>query len=158
MFGCSGSSLLHGFFCSCREWGLLSSCGTQASHCGGLSCGARALEHSGFGSSGSRAGEHRLVSCGPWAWLLHGTWDPSWSGIETQVSYTGRQTPHHGAAREALGHFSQCIFIYLFFNIFPTDLPISWSLDSVLIHSCTVSPLQTNELLSKNMLLSPICP
>ena len=25
-------------FSSCGEWGLLSSCGTQASHCGGCSC------------------------------------------------------------------------------------------------------------------------
>ena len=26
IFGCAGSSLLHGLFSSCREWGLLSSC------------------------------------------------------------------------------------------------------------------------------------
>ena len=36
-FGCTGSPLL-------CEWGLLSSCGAQASYCGGLSCyGAQAL-------------------------------------------------------------------------------------------------------------------
>ena len=32
-------------FSSCGEWGLLSSCGEQASHCGAFSCGAWALEH-----------------------------------------------------------------------------------------------------------------
>ena len=43
---------------SCGEWGLLSSCGTQASHCGGFSCceaqalGARA-RHMGFSSCGA---------------------------------------------------------------------------------------------------------
>ena len=32
-------------FSSCSEWGLLSTCGAQASHCSGFSCcGARALE------------------------------------------------------------------------------------------------------------------
>ena len=30
-------------FCSCREPGLLSGCGAQASHCGGFSCEAQAL-------------------------------------------------------------------------------------------------------------------
>ena len=38
VFGCAGSLLLHGLFCSCGEWGLLSSCVTWASDCGGLSC------------------------------------------------------------------------------------------------------------------------
>ena len=32
------SLLLRGPFPSCREWGLLSLCGAQASHCGGFSC------------------------------------------------------------------------------------------------------------------------
>ena len=41
-FDCAGSSLLRGLFSSCREQGLLSSCGTWASHWGGFSrCGAR---------------------------------------------------------------------------------------------------------------------
>ena len=30
--------MLHGLFSSCSEWGLLSSCGVQASHCGDLLC------------------------------------------------------------------------------------------------------------------------
>ena len=38
IFVCAGSSLLHGLFSSCRQWGLLSSCGVWASHCGGFSC------------------------------------------------------------------------------------------------------------------------
>ena len=40
---------------SCDEWRLLSSFGTQSSHCSGLSC------------QGPRAPEHRLSSCGTWA-------------------------------------------------------------------------------------------
>ena len=54
-----------GFFSSCREWGLLASCGAWASHCGGFSrCRAQALECVGFGSCGSWALEHRLNGCG----------------------------------------------------------------------------------------------
>ena len=33
-------------------------------------CGARAAGHEDFSSSGSWALEHRLGSCGSWAWLL----------------------------------------------------------------------------------------
>ena len=36
IFDCPGSSLLCGLFSSCDEQGLLSSCGSQASHCSGL--------------------------------------------------------------------------------------------------------------------------
>ena len=40
-----------GDFSSCSDWGLLSSCGMQASHCGGFSCcRARPLRHAGFSS------------------------------------------------------------------------------------------------------------
>ena len=42
--GCAGFLLLCGLFSSCRQQGLLSSCGVQASHCSGFSlCGAPAL-------------------------------------------------------------------------------------------------------------------
>ena len=51
-----------GFFSSCHTQGLLSSCGTQASHCSGFSCfGAQAL------------GQRRFSGCGTWTqqlWLL----------------------------------------------------------------------------------------
>ena len=46
IFRCTGSSLLHGLFSSCREQRLLSSCDVGASHCGGFllrSIGSRAL-------------------------------------------------------------------------------------------------------------------
>ena len=50
---------LHGCtraFSSYGEWGLLSGCSAQASHCGGFSCrGARALEHTGFSNWGTWA-------------------------------------------------------------------------------------------------------
>jgi len=62
IFSCTGSLLLLELFS--RGY---SSCGAQASHCGGLSCTAWALEHEGFSSYGSRALEHRLNSCGEWA-------------------------------------------------------------------------------------------
>ena len=55
IFGCAGSSLVHGLFSRCCEWGLLSSCGAQASHCGGFSCGAQALGHGAFSSCGTWA-------------------------------------------------------------------------------------------------------
>ena len=45
ILGCAGSALLCGLFSSCSEWGLLSSCGTQASV---------AVEH-GFSSCGALA-------------------------------------------------------------------------------------------------------
>ena len=61
-----------GFFSSFSEWGLLSSCGTWASHCGGISCcWSWALEHLGFSSCGSQALEHRLNSCVTRVSLLH---------------------------------------------------------------------------------------
>jgi len=57
-----------GFFSSCGEWGLLSGCSAQASHCGGFfCCGAQALGTQalvaaawGLSSCDSRALEHRL--------------------------------------------------------------------------------------------------
>ena len=56
-------SLLCGFFCNCREWTLLSSCGAWASHCGGFSCwGAQAPGCMSFSSCGSWALEHRLTA------------------------------------------------------------------------------------------------
>ena len=45
-------------------WGLLSSRGVWASHCGGFSCGTQILGLEGFSSCSFRALEHRLNSCG----------------------------------------------------------------------------------------------
>ena len=59
IFGCAGSLLVWAFS-SCSEWGQLSSCGAQSSHCGGFSCyRAQALGHTGFSS------------CDVWVWLPH---------------------------------------------------------------------------------------
>ena len=70
-FGCTGSLLLHRLFFSFDEQQLLSSCGAQASHCGGFSCcRAQALGHMGFSSYIFRALESRLNSCGSWAQFL----------------------------------------------------------------------------------------
>ena len=55
-FGSAGTLLLFGLLSSHGEWGLLSSCGAQASHCGGFSgCRAGAL-----GTQASVAAVHWL--------------------------------------------------------------------------------------------------
>ena len=73
-FGCAGSSLLHGLFSSHGEWGLLSSCITRASHCGGLSCcGAQALGH--VGSAAVAVPRLQSTSSVVVAQLLRGMWD-----------------------------------------------------------------------------------
>ena len=74
---------LHRLFSSCDEWGLLSSCSVQASHCGGFSC-CRALalrawasvvvEH-GLNTCNSRRLEHKLNCCGAWLSCFPGMWD-----------------------------------------------------------------------------------
>ena len=62
-------------FSSCREWGLFSSRGVQASHCSGFSCGARAL-----GLSDSGAAAHRLQGAGSVV-AAHGLRCPEVCGI-----------------------------------------------------------------------------
>ena len=89
IFGHGGSSFLHRLISSCGEPGLLSSC-AQASHCGGFSCGAQALEHAGLRSCGSHALEHRVSSCGGWVKLLHGVWGFLGSGIKPVSSALAR--------------------------------------------------------------------
>ena len=77
------------FFSSCCDQGLLSSCGTWASHCSSFSR-AHELEGiqvsvaaiCGLNSCGSQALEHGLSSCGTRAWLPHNMWDLPWPGIE----------------------------------------------------------------------------
>ena len=55
-FGLSGSSLLQGLFSGCRDQGLLSTSGAQASRCCGFSCcKAQALGCVGFGNCGMSA-------------------------------------------------------------------------------------------------------
>ena len=61
--------LLLGLSSHCREWGPLSSCGSRASHCDGFCCcRAWGLGWEGFSRCVSWAQEHRLNSCGAWAW------------------------------------------------------------------------------------------
>ena len=106
--GCAGSLLLHGIFSSCGHWGLLSSCGVQASPWGGFSCGAQSLGTwasevvvCGFSGCGSWALEHRLCSCGKGlaAWRHVGS---SWIRDSTCVSCIGRQILYHWPTRESL--------------------------------------------------------
>ena len=51
IFDCAGSLLLRRLFFGWGEQGASPHCSMQASHCGGLSCGAWALGQAGFGSS-----------------------------------------------------------------------------------------------------------
>ena len=51
-FGSAGSLLLLRLFFSCGEQGLLFSCSTRASHCGGFTRGAQAPGHEGFSRCG----------------------------------------------------------------------------------------------------------
>ena len=77
-------------FSSCGEQELLSGCNAQASHCSGFSwCRAQALGRAGFSSCStqlsscsSKALDHRVNSCGPWAELLCSMWDLPGSRIE----------------------------------------------------------------------------
>ena len=55
IFGCAGSSLLRGLFSSCGQKELLSSYCTQATFCGGFSCGAQSPGHTGFSSCRTQA-------------------------------------------------------------------------------------------------------
>ena len=83
IFGCAGSSLLHGLLSNCGERELLSSCGVQASHCGGFFYwGAWALGCTDFSSCGPQALEHQLNSCSPLSWLLCSMWDLPGSEVE----------------------------------------------------------------------------
>ena len=112
--GYAGSLLLHRLFSVKRERRLLSSCGVQASHCGGFSCrGARALvcglqkpQHLGsvLRLPGSRAPAQELR----WTGLV----TPQHVGSsrtrgQTCVSYIGRWILYHWASREATD-FSFC--------------------------------------------------
>ena len=65
IFGCAGSWLLCWIFFRCVEWGIFSSYGARASHCGGFTCcESWALELVGLSRCGSWALEHRLHSYG----------------------------------------------------------------------------------------------
>ena len=90
-----------GFFSSCSERGLLSSCSAWASHRGDFPpCGARGLGAVGFSRCSSPALEHRLRSCAALAALLCGMWDlpesevepmsPTWPGRFFAISPPGK--------------------------------------------------------------------
>ena len=84
VFGCAESWLLWGLFSSCGEQGLLSRGGAHTSHWGVFShYGAQTLGRAGLSSCSSQALEHRLNSCGTWAWVLQGMWDLPRPGTES---------------------------------------------------------------------------
>jgi len=87
-FACAGSSLLRGLFSGWREQRLLSSCGAQASHCGGFACcGSQVC---GLSSCCSQALELRLNRwwCMDLVALQHMA--SSWTRGQTHVPCIGR--------------------------------------------------------------------
>ena len=98
-FCCAVSSSMYGLFSSCGEQGLLSGCGTQASHCSGFSCcRAQTLEH-------------KLSSGGAQTLVALGHVESSGTRDQTHVSCTGRQILHHWATWEA--QFVSLLFLLL---------------------------------------------
>ena len=102
IFACAGSLLLHRLFSSFDKWGMLSSCGAQASGCHVFSlCRPRALGHVGCNSVACG-----LSSCISWTLEyrlnsvvlggLGSPWHvrPSWIRYQTCVSF-GRWIPYH---------------------------------------------------------------
>ena len=87
MYICATSSL-YWVFIAVRGLSLVASGGYSSLLCVGFSLWCLLLlqstgcRHTGFSNCGSRALEHRLSSCGAWALLLHGMWDPPGPGLE----------------------------------------------------------------------------
>ena len=79
-FFCTESSLLHRLFTSSRQWGLLSSCSAQASHCSGFSCCSQGLRSQVVAIP--RLWSTSSVVAAHGALLLHGMWDLPRSGIK----------------------------------------------------------------------------
>ena len=94
IFGCAGSSLLHGLFSRAGPALQLRYVGFS---CGALVLGSMVLSR----CCGSWALEHWLTSWGAWACLLCNMWDPPRPGIKPIVSCIGRQISYLWATREA---------------------------------------------------------
>ena len=97
-------------FCSCNKQGLLFSCGTRASHCGGFSyCGARPLGRTGLrrGSMwshqlrlpGSRAQAQQLQSTGL---VALGHVGSSWIRDQTHVAFVSSVQFSHSVVSDSL--------------------------------------------------------
>ena len=138
-------------FPGCSEQGLLSSWGTQASHCGGFSCcGSWALGQAGFSSCGVWAQQLWLPGCRAQAQKLWCTGlvapqhlGSSWIGDQTCVSCISRRILHHWATREAPWSVFELIFKYtsrcgpkFFFkkNCICISILVSWGCHNKLPH------------------------
>ena len=90
-------------FSSCGKWGILFSCESWASHCGGFSCcRAWALGCAGFSSCGFQALESRLSSYGKGAQLSCSMWESCQTRDQTCVPCIARWLCNHWATREVL--------------------------------------------------------
>ena len=97
-FGYAEFSPPHGLSLVAVSGGLLSSCGMQASHCGGFSFGGASI---GSGCTGFHSCSR---AWGQWVWCK-GLGAPrhvgsSWISVGTHVSCIGRQILYHWATRE----------------------------------------------------------
>ena len=127
-FFCAGSQLLHRLFSSCRERELLSGCSAWASHCGSLivECelqGLQALviEACGLSGCGSWALEHRFISCGAWAQLLHSLWDLPRSRTEpVSLALAGRFFTTQPPGQGSPSCFLIVLYLYLWYNSYHT--------------------------------------
>ena len=124
-FDCSGSSLLLGLFSSCREQGLLLSCGAWSPRCGGFFCRgvwapgvwASVVAVPGLWSTGS------IVVAQ--AQLVRGTWNLPGSGIRLMSpALTGRFFTTEPPGQPLLFLFILFIFLAVWFveSQFPQEL------------------------------------
>ena len=84
--------------------------------------GFQLLSHSGFSSCGSRALERRLSSCGAWAQLLCGMWNPPGPGIEP----TSPATAGGFLTTAPPGKSPSMCFVCLLFAVTAVMLIYSW--------------------------------
>ena len=76
LFGCARSSLVQRVFSSCGEWGVLSTCSAQSSHCGDVSC----FRAQALGTWASVTVGYRLSCCNFLA-----LWHPGFSNCSSQA-------------------------------------------------------------------------
>ena len=128
----AGPSFLPRLFSSCGEQGLLFSCSTRASHCGGLFCwGAQALlGRVGFSSCGYWDLEHRFLSCGMGSFAPQHVRSSS-TRDGTHATCTVWPILYHWATREAPLLKSLLVTVLLLFYVLVLWLGGMWDLRSL---------------------------
>ena len=112
LFGCGDLCYCAWAFSSRVEWGLLSSCGTRASHCDGFSCceaWALGTQAQQMQLTGSRAPTQSLWCLGL---ITRQRVASSWIRDQICVPCIGRWIPNHWATKEVP------FFCFAFFNCY----------------------------------------